>query len=204
MTVVVTVVLAVVLVASLVTWQASRVDRLVGRVAVTAAALDAALVRRAVAAEDLARRALAPQRGSGAGPSATTAQAARDVLAAGARARVSPDAERTTREDRLSSAVSALRGTTSPTAGGAQALQATSRTASLARRLHAEAVSDLDRRLRAPLPRLLHLRARSRPPELVVDADALVAGEDHAPAYAGVPGAGEASSLPRPAAKEGP
>ena len=97
-----------------------------------------------------------------------------------------------------------LQGATSATAAGAQALHAASRTAALARRLHAEAVSDLDRRLRAPLPRLLHLRARTRPPELVVDADALVAGEDDPPAYARVPGVGEADPPLRPAAKEGP
>jgi hypothetical protein len=52
---VVVVVLVVVLVATYVTWLAARVDRLHHRVSAAAAALDAQLVRRAVAAVALAR-----------------------------------------------------------------------------------------------------------------------------------------------------
>jgi hypothetical protein len=138
---VVGVVAAVVLVASYVTWTATRVDRLHARAVSATKALDAHLVRRAAAAAVLAEELT----------SADLYAAARDALDA------VPD-EREAAENDLTRQLRALnRPSGDP---GLDAVVAASRRVALARQVHTDLVRDALAMRRRPLVRLLRLTRR--------------------------------------------
>ncbi|WP_026212129.1 hypothetical protein [Longispora albida] len=136
---VVAVVLAVVLVATYVTWLAARVDRLHARVTAAAAALDAQLVRRAVAAVNLA---------DGEHPELREAAAA--ALAAGPEDRVAA-------ENDLTRQLRAWQGKAE-----AGDVETTSRRVALARQVHEDLVRDALNTRRRKWVRMLRL-ARKHP-----------------------------------------
>jgi len=134
-------VVVVVLVAAWITWTAGRLDRLHARLDAAEAALDAQLVRRAVAAEALPRE-LAGRR---------TEQVRRTARAA----RESPLAEREAAENDLSRVLRDLDldGTDPRLAD----LRAAASRVGLARQFYNDAVRDTRALRFQPMPRLLHL-----------------------------------------------
>ena len=185
----VAVVALVALVASYVTWTAGRIDRLYTRVDSSYAALDAQLVRRAVAAEALPR-AVAGER--------------TDALRALARAaRSAAPAEREAAENDLSRALRDLRlDSTDPRL--AELTVAASRVG-FARQFHNDAVRNT-RALRGQrLPRALGLsRSRALPTYFEIDDSGLLApgrSAITAPAPRTATGAGPAGDGPAVAAR---
>lgn len=148
---VVGVVAVVVLVATYLTWTASRVDRLHARATSATRALDAHLLRRAAAAAVLAEELAAPD----------LYAAARAALDAG------PD-EREAAENDLTRQLRALPvQTDSP---GVDVVVAASRRVALARQVHTDLVRDALAARRRPLVRLLRLTRRyPRPAYFDVD-----------------------------------
>ncbi|GIG59073.1 hypothetical protein Lfu02_34450 [Longispora fulva] len=145
---VVVVVLAVVLVASYVTWLAARVERLHDRAAAAAAALDAHLVRRAVAATSLANGGLPELR-----------DAARTALAAG------PE-DRSGAENDLTRQLRALEWDPDAMAD----VVTTSRRVALARQVHDDLVRDALAARRRNIVRMLRL-ARKYPKPTYFDIE---------------------------------
>ncbi len=145
---IVAVVAAVVLVATYVTWIASRLDRLHARAAAAHAALDAHLVRRAAAATELAEALGRPE----------LRQAARAALAAARSATV----ERDLAENDLTRELRRV-----PLVDGSPAMAAaieTSRRMALTRQMHNDSVRDALAIRRRPLVRLLRLDRRHPAP----------------------------------------
>lgn len=130
------VVAVVVVVATYLTWIAGRVDRLHARAIASAAALDAALVRRAVAAIDLAAKDLAVI------DLGTTGLGARvsDLRPLARAALEAPNAERESAENALTKALRDLSYATD--APSMDDIVATSRRVSLARHVHNDLVRD--------------------------------------------------------------
>ncbi|WP_412542758.1 hypothetical protein R8Z50_09785 [Longispora sp. K20-0274] len=145
---VVGVVLAVVLVASYVTWLAARVERLHDRAAAAAAALDAHLVRRAVAATGLANGDMPKLR-----------DAARTALAAG------PE-DRSGAENDLTRQLRALELDPDTMAD----VVTTSRRVALARQVHDDLVRDALAARRRNIVRMLRL-ARKYPKPTYFDIE---------------------------------
>jgi predicted negative regulator of RcsB-dependent stress response len=160
---VVGVVAAVVLVASYVTWTATRVDRLHARAASATKALDAHLVRRAAAAAVLAEEITSPD----------LYAAARSALDA------APD-DREAAENDLTRQLRSLNGPADEAALGA--VVAASRRVALARQVHTDLVRDALAMRRRRLVRLLRLTRRHPSPayfdvdEPTLDAPATVSG----------------------------
>ena len=157
MWVVVTVVVAVVLVATYVTWTATRVDRLHARADAAFAALDAQSVRRAAATVDLAGQD---------GMAEAAGAAAKAVLAA-------PPDDRESAENDLTRALReavAQAGTAGTGTAGMPAVAAASRRLALARQVHSDLVRDALAVRRRPLVRLLRL-ARAHPVPRFFDID---------------------------------
>lgn len=137
----VAVVAVVVVCASWVTWTAGRLDRLHARLDAAEAALDAQLVRRAVAAEALPR---------------TVAGARTSELRITARAtREAPSNEREAAENDLSRLLRSL--DLDPASPLLAELLAAAGRVGLARQFYNDAVRDTRALRYAPLPRLLHL-----------------------------------------------
>lgn len=137
----VAVVAVVVVCASWVTWTAGRLDRLHARLDAAEAALDAQLVRRAVAAEALPR---------------TVAGARTSELRITARAtREAPSNEREAAENDLSRLLRSL--DLDPASPLLAELLAAASRVGLARQFYNDAVRDTRALRYAPLPRLLHL-----------------------------------------------
>jgi hypothetical protein len=151
---VVAVVAVVMLVATYLTWTASRVDRLHGRAAAAYAALDAHLVRRAVAASAVAEAVQLPE----------LMYAARTAIDA-------RPGERDVAENDLTRQ---LRSVVDPDVPVFAELVAVSRRVSLARQVHDDVVRDALAARRRPLVRLLRLaRRHPRPAYFDVDDPAL-------------------------------
>jgi hypothetical protein len=148
MWVVVAVVAAIVMVATYLTWTATRVDRLHARVAAAFSALDAHLVRRAAAAEELAV-------GYGSDELLTTAKATMSAH---------PD----DREQLENDLTRVLRSTVERHAGAADGPHATvveaSRRVALARQVHNDLVRDALGQRRRPVVRLFRLGRRHPQP----------------------------------------
>jgi hypothetical protein len=144
---VVGVVVAVVLIATYVTWTARRVDRLHARVGAASRALDAHLVRRAAAAAVLAEDC-------GAADVYAAARAALDA---------SPD-EREAAENDLTHVLRKL------SLGSQDSVVVASRRVALARQVHNDVVRDALGARRRPLVRLLGL-ARRYPGPAYFDVD---------------------------------
>jgi hypothetical protein len=142
---VVGVVAAVVLVASYVTWTATRVDRLHARAASATKALDAHLVRRAAAAAVLAEAITSP-----------------DLYAAARNALDAEPGEREAAENDLTRQLRALNGPAGDAA--VDAILAASRRVALARQVHTDLVRDALAMRRRPLVRLLRLTRRHPSP----------------------------------------
>jgi hypothetical protein len=142
---VVAVVALVVLIATYVTWIASRLDRLHARAGATQAALDAHLVRRAVAAAELAEVLGRPE----------LRQAARAALEAVEDERESTEND-LTRELRRAPLVEGV--------PAAAAAVETSRRVALTRQVHNDSVRDALAIRRRPLVRLLRLHHRHAAP----------------------------------------
>jgi hypothetical protein len=139
------VVAVVVLVSTYLTWIAGRVDRLHSRSAAASAALDAALVRRAVAAVNLADDLKAPQ------------------LRALASATLAADVE--DREGAENALTKALRDLPRPDDEAALAdVAATSRRVSLTRHIHTDLVRDTLAMRRRRLVRLMRFSRRHPAP----------------------------------------
>jgi hypothetical protein len=153
---VVGVVTVVVLLATYITWTAGRVDRLHARAAGAFAALDAALVRRAVAAVELGERT----------GDASLPATARAALAAPGHERELAENDMT-RALRAAVAVDARQG--SPD-GVLDAVIACSRRVALARQVHDDLVRDARAVRRRALVRLLRF-ARSHPEPRFFDID---------------------------------
>lgn len=146
MWVVVTVVAMVVLVATYLTWIATRVDRLHARAAAAYSALDAQSVRRAAAAADVAERRGHPE----------LQATAKAVLAA-------HQDDRQAAENDLTRALRAA-----AAALGADALgevEEANRRLALARQVHTDSVRDALAVRRRPLVRLLRLTRGHPPPQ---------------------------------------
>ncbi len=140
----VTVVTAVAVLATYLTWLAGRLDRLHGRVEAARASLDAQLVRRAAAAGELATYARGQSGWAG-------VDVGGELAAASAAARVAAPADREVVENDLSRALrGALAALPSPIAAGSGAdsgrllaeLEAASTRVVLARRFYNDAVRD--------------------------------------------------------------
>ena len=145
---IVAVVAAVVLVATYVTWIASRLDRLHARAAAAFSALDAHLVRRAAAAAELAEALGLPE----------LRQAARAALAAAD----SGIPERDLAENDLTRELRRV-----PLVDGVPTMAAaidTSRRVALTRQVHNDSVRDALAIRRRPLVRLLRLARRHATP----------------------------------------
>jgi hypothetical protein len=156
MWVVVAVVALVVLIATYVTWTATRVDRLHGRVTAAYSALDAQSLRRAAAAEDLAER-------EGIVEAQTSAKA---VLTG------RPD-DRPAAENELTRALRLVATKLSSISGEPAALAAVSeesRRLALARQVHSDLVRDAKAIRRRPLVRSLRL-TRRHPEPVFFDID---------------------------------
>jgi hypothetical protein len=147
---VVAVVGVVMLAGTYLTWVAARVDRLHARAAAASAALDAHLVRRAVAASTLGEAGQLP----------TLTYAARVALDA-------PPGERETAENDLTRQ---LRAVAVPDGQIMADLVAASRRVALARQVHTDVVRDALAVRRRPLVRLLGL-ARRHPRPAYFDVD---------------------------------
>jgi hypothetical protein len=160
MWVVVGVVVAVVAIATYVTWLANRVDRLHARAQAALLALDGRSVRRAVAATDLSERLNLPE----------IRQRAAAVLALDAEddpALVEPGL-RSEAENHLTRVLRAAAGHSDPDALG-EVIEASRRLA-LARQVHSDQVRDALAVRRRPLVRLLRL-ARRHPTPAFFDID---------------------------------
>ncbi|HET6214836.1 MAG TPA: hypothetical protein VFE14_18355 [Micromonosporaceae bacterium] len=143
---VVGVVVAIVLIATYLTWTAGRVDRLHARAAAAARALDAHLVRRAAAAAVLAEERLPPDGG------------APDVYAA---ARAALDARPDEREAAENDLTHLLRKVSLRPEEG---VVVASRRVALARQVHNDVVRDALAVRRRPLVRVLGLTRRHPTP----------------------------------------
>jgi hypothetical protein len=160
MWVVVTVVGLVVLVATYLTWLATRVDRLHARAAAAYSALDAQSVRRAAAAAEVGDR-----------EALTEVQiAARAVLGA------HPD-DRETAENDLTRALRAVAGKVDLV--GPPGVEEASRRLALARQVHADLVRDALAVRRRRLVRLLRLARRHNPPPRFFDIDEPTLDDPH-------------------------
>lgn len=145
MWVVVTVVACIVLVATYLTWTATRVDRLHVRAAAAFSALDAQSLRRAAAATEIAERHQLER----------VQEAAKAVLAA------HPD-DRQEAENDLTQALRAAATTLgTPALAG---VDEASRRLALVRQVHTDLVRDALAVRRRPLVRLLRLSRRHPPP----------------------------------------
>lgn len=138
------VVAVVVLSASWVTWTAGRLDRLHARLDAAAAALDAQLVRRAVAAEAL--------------PRVVAGARTAELRAAARAAREARREDREAAENDLSRLVRSLR--LDPASPQLAELVAAAGRVGLARQFYNDAVRDTRALRFQPMPRLLHLAGR--------------------------------------------
>jgi hypothetical protein len=178
--VVVAVVLAVVLVATYLTWTAGRLDRLTARVDAAWSALDAQLVRRAAAGGDLAahlrRHRLVEE------------DAALALQRAAAAARDASPADREARENELSRAIRTVLDEVAGRGGKVDALAEELRTSGnrvmLARQFYNDAVRDNRNRRRRWVPLLLTVQHRDEPqrPFFEIDDSA-----ESGPGYAAPP-----------------
>jgi hypothetical protein len=166
---VVGVVAAVVLVATYLTWTATRVDRLHARAVSAGRALDAHLVRRAAAAAVLSN-GVAHTDQAWAPDLYTAARAALDAL---------PE-EREAAENDLTHQLRALR--VSPEDPAFAAVVVASRRVALARQVHTDLVRDALALRGRPVVRLLGLtRRHSRPAYFDVDDTTLEVARQHVP-----------------------
>lgn len=159
--VVVTVVAVVVAVGCYLTWLAGRLDRLGVRVEAARASLDAALVRRAAAAQALAQARLATPAGS-----ASSEGLPADDLSAAAQAALQATPE--AREGAESELTQAMRALVTASADGMDAVQDAAVSAAtrvqLARQFHNDAVFASLALRRRRLVRWLRLFGRAQPP----------------------------------------
>jgi hypothetical protein len=159
MWVVVAVVALVVLIATYVTWTATRVDRLHARAIAAYSALDAQSLRRAAAAEELGEREAMVE----------AQTAARAVLTG------RPD-DRPVAENELTRALRLAAAKFEPAA--LAAVSEESRRLALARQVHSDLVRDAKAVRRRPLVRLLRLTRRHAEPVFFdIDDPALGPGE---------------------------
>lgn len=149
---VVGVLIVIILVAAYLIWTAARVKRLHQRAAAAYAALDAQLVRRAVAAATLADTA--PWLGERAEQLRATAQAALDA----------DQAERELAENDLTKLLRDLDMSGWETTKPVMEVVNTSRRVALARQVHTDLVRDALALRRRPLVRMLRLARRHPPP----------------------------------------
>jgi hypothetical protein len=171
---VVAVVAAVVLIATYLTWTASRVDRLHRRAAGAFAALDAQLVRRAEAAVSLAgTRSLS----AGAGPP--------ELYYAASAARIAGPEEREAAENDLTRQLRRHVGTIDE--ASVEVLVAVSRRVALARQVHTDVVRDALGVRRQLTVRLLRL-ARRHPQPAYFDIDDPALDPPRLPVPARAPG----------------
>ena len=157
MDVVVAVVVAVVAVASYLSWTAGRLDRLTARVDAAWGALDAQLVRRAAAASDLAAHVRRHRM--------VAEEQALALQHAAAAARDATPADRELRENELTRAIRAVleqtAGAGGKTAALAEELADAGNRVMLARQFYNDAVRDNRHRRRRWVPRLLTVAHRA-------------------------------------------
>lgn len=162
---VIVVVAVVVLVASYVTWMASRVDRLHSRAASAARALDAQLMRRAAAVAVLAEESN-PDLRPGSEPAETVAPA--DLYEAARAALDAPDDDREAAENDLTRVL--RRRELDPQDATQAAVIAASRRVALARQVHTDLVRDALAVRGRRLVRLLRMsRKHPRPSYFDID-----------------------------------